>query len=81
MPRLIPAIGLAGAPLLLAVAVATLFGVNTQTSPLSEVATIPIFVWELSVGVYMTVRGFRSVPGADETATSSAPPARCEAPA
>lgn len=89
VPRLIPAIGLAGAPLLLAVAVATLFGVNTQISPLSEVATIPIFIWELSVGVYMTVKGFRPAPvtsatettATGATAATSVPPARCEAPA
>ncbi len=81
VPRLIPAIGLAGAPLLLAVAVATLFGVNTQTSALSEVATIPIFAWELSVGVYMTVKGFRPAPVIGGTAAASAPPARCAAPA
>ncbi len=91
VPRLIPAIGLAGAPLLLAVAVATLFGVNTQTSPLSEVATIPIFIWELSVGVYMTVKGFRpakvtgtpatGAPVTGAAAATSVPPVRCEAPA
>jgi len=79
VPRVIPAVGLAGAPLLVAVAVATLFGVNTQTSPLSEVATIPIFAWELSVGVYMAVKGFRPSPITDGTAPACAPPARCEA--
>jgi Domain of unknown function (DUF4386) len=79
VPRIIPAIGLAGAPLLAAVAVATLFGVNTQTSPLSEVATIPIFIWELSVGVYMTVKGFRPSPITDGTAAASAPAAGREA--
>jgi uncharacterized protein DUF4386 len=79
VPRIIPAIGLAGAPLLVAVAVATLFGVNTQTSLLSEVATVPIFAWELSVGVYMTVKGFRPSPITDATAAASAPPTRCEA--
>lgn len=79
VPRIIPATGLAGAPLLVAVAVATLFGVNTQTSLLSEVATVPIFLWELSVGVYMTVKGFRPSPITDGTGVDSTPPARCEA--
>jgi hypothetical protein len=78
VPRIIPAIGLAGAPLLVAAAAATLFGVNTQTSLLSGVATIPIFAWELSVGVYMTVKGFRPSPIIDTTAAASAPPTRCE---
>ena len=74
VPRIIPAIGLAGAPLLVAAAVATLFGVNTQTSLLSEIATIPIFIWELTVGVYLTVKGFRPSPLTGETA--SIPPAQ-----
>jgi len=77
VPRIIPAIGLVGAPLLTAAAVATLFGANTQTSPLSGVATIPIFVWELSVGAYMIVKGFRPSPITGGTA--SAPSARREA--
>ena len=79
VPRVIPALGLAGAPLLAAAAVATLFGVNTQTSPLSAVATMPIFAWELSVGVYMVTKGFRPSPIADGTVLAGTAPARREA--
>jgi hypothetical protein len=59
VPRWIPVVGLAGAPLLFASATATLFGVNSQLSVWSGVAVVPIFVWELSVGLWLAVRGLR----------------------
>lgn len=62
VPRLIPTMGLVGAPLLLAANLMTFFGHNTQTSAWTLLMTVPIFVWELSVGIYMTVKGFRPVP-------------------
>jgi hypothetical protein len=60
VPRIIPAIGLVGAPLLLASGVATLFGAYDQVSAAAVVAALPIAAWELSVGVWMTVKGFRT---------------------
>lgn len=66
VPRLIPALGLIGAPLLLAAAITTLFGVNHQSSAWSAAATAPIFAWELSVGLWMLVRGFRTQPADDQ---------------
>lgn len=62
VPRLIPALGLIGAPLLLAAAITTLFGVNQQSSAWSAIATAPIFAWELSGGLWMLLRGFRVQP-------------------
>lgn len=59
VPRLIPTIGLIGAPLLFAANMLTLFGHNTQTSGWSMLATLPIATWELSVGFYLTFKGFR----------------------
>lgn len=79
VPRIIPAMGLAGAPLLLAAAVATMFGVNEQISLWSGIATAPIFAWELSVGVYMTVKGFRPSPVTGTMAAASTPPAHLAA--
>ncbi len=60
LPRVIPILGLIGAPLLLVSALGTYFGVNPQVSVLSGIAVIPIFFWELSVGLWMTFRGFRA---------------------
>lgn len=62
VPRVIPLMGLIGAPLLLTSAITTMFGVNEQVSVLSGIAVIPIFFWELSLGIYMVVKGFRPSP-------------------
>jgi len=58
VPRLIPALGLIGAPLLLSSTLGTMFGVNDPQSAWTALATIPIFLWELSVGLWMTFKGF-----------------------
>jgi hypothetical protein len=60
VPRAIPLVGLIGAPLLLASSVGVLCGFWTQTSPVAAVATIPVALWEFSLGVWLTVRGFRT---------------------
>ena len=62
VPRVIPAVGLIGAPLLFAANIATLFGHNEQSSGITMLATLPIAFWELSVGIWMTVKGFKPAP-------------------
>lgn len=62
VPRVIPTMGLIGAPLLIAANIATLFGHNEQTSGITMLATLPIAFWELSVGTWMTVKGFKASP-------------------
>jgi hypothetical protein len=59
VPRVIPTIGLIGAPLLFAAFIAVLFGAIDQTSTVSFFLTLPIAAWELSVGIWMTFKGFR----------------------
>jgi hypothetical protein len=59
VPRIIPALGLIGAPFLLTASVLTLFGHNTQTSGWTMLAVAPIFFWELSIGFWMTFKGFK----------------------
>lgn len=61
VPRIIPAMGLVGAPLILLAATATFFGLIEQLSVWSGLATVPIFVWELSLGIYLVIKGFRPV--------------------
>jgi hypothetical protein len=65
VPRILPVLGLIGAPLLVTSTVATLFGFWTQQSAPSGLLTIPIGVWELSLGVYLVVKGFRLAHGAE----------------
>lgn len=59
VPRAIPALGLIGAPLLLTADVLNAFGYGTQGAGWSMLGTLPIAAWELSVGFYMTFKGFR----------------------
>ena len=65
VPRWIPTLGLIGAPLLLASSTATLFGAWEQVSSASLLMALPIATWEFSVGVYVTVKGFRTPPATD----------------
>jgi hypothetical protein len=63
VPRVIPTLGLIGGPLLISSAVGTMFGVNDAVSVWSGVALLPIFFWELFLGLWLTFKGFqRSAP-------------------
>jgi hypothetical protein len=61
VPRLIPTIGLVGIPLLLTSDIATLFGAWDQVSGPAMLFALPIAAWELSLGVWLTVKGVRPV--------------------
>jgi hypothetical protein len=74
VPRIIPLVGLIGAPVLFASDLAVLFGVWTQGSMPAGIATVPIALWEVSLGVYLVVKGFRpSAITAGMTATNTLP--------
>lgn len=62
VPRILPVVGLIGAPLLLASDVAVLFGLWDRISAPSGILAIPIAAWEFSLGVYLAVKGFRPSP-------------------
>jgi hypothetical protein len=59
VPRIIPTVGLIGAPLLFAAFIAVAFGGVEQVSATTFLLTIPVAAWELSVGLWMTFKGFR----------------------
>ncbi|SOD74890.1 uncharacterized protein DUF4386 [Jatrophihabitans sp. GAS493] len=59
VPRIIPTIGLIGAPLILVSATATIFGVWDQLSVAGAVFGFPVAAWELSLGMWLTFKGFR----------------------
>ena len=69
VPRWMPTLGLIGAPLLLASSTVTLFGGWEQVSSTAILFVLPIAVWEFSVGVYMTVKGFKTPPVTEHHAT------------
>ena len=64
VPRIIPTIGLIGAPLILMSATATIFGGWEQTSVPAALCALPAAVWEFSLGIYLTFKGFKTAPGA-----------------
>ena len=59
VPTIIPVLGLIGAPLLLASALGTYFGIFDQMSPIAAVAGLPIALWELSLGIYLATKGVK----------------------
>jgi hypothetical protein len=52
-------LGLIGGPLVTASGIAVLFGLYDQVSVWSGIATIPEFIWEAALGIYLIVKGFR----------------------
>ena len=75
VPRIIPTIGLIGAPLLLASSTASLFGAWDQVSGTAILMALPIATWELSFGIYMTVKGFKPNPVIDLSTDAVGPAA------
>jgi hypothetical protein len=75
VPRILPVLGLIGAPLLIAAVIATLFGGDIgHVSAFRAIATFPVAAWELSLGVWLVVKGFKSSPiTAAMTAADTAP--------
>jgi hypothetical protein len=59
VPRGLAVLGLVAGPVLLVGGTAALLGVIDPDSPLRSLAAAPEFVWELSLGIYLMVKGFR----------------------
>jgi hypothetical protein len=62
VPRVLPLLGFIGAPLLVASDTAVLFGLVELVSALPAIAALPIALWEFSLGIYLTVKGFKPSP-------------------
>jgi uncharacterized protein DUF4386 len=62
VPRGLAMLGLIGGPLIIISGTAILFGVIEPGSTGQVIATIPEFFWELLLGIYLIVKGFRAVP-------------------
>ncbi len=73
VPRLIPVVGLIGAPLLLASAAATLLGAFDQVSPVAAMLALPIAAWEFALGVWLTVRAVPGTPRRSPSQRRGAP--------
>ena len=62
VPRRMAMLGLIGGPLIILSGTAVLFNVIQPGSAAQVIATIPEFVWELSLGIYLMVKGFKPSP-------------------
>ncbi len=62
VPRGMAMLGLVGGPLVVASGIAVMFDLIERGSTLQGVATIPEFIWELSFGIYLIVKGFKPSP-------------------
>lgn len=62
VPRLIATLGLIGGPVIFASAVAVMFGLYAQLSTLGALAGLPVLAWEVSLGVWLIVKGFKPSP-------------------
>ena len=65
VPRQLALFGLIGGPISGAGAIAVLFGAWDQTDAIQFILTLGEIVWELSLTIYLIVKGFRSVPIAE----------------
>ena len=59
VPRPIAILGLIGGPVIFASGTAELFGLYTQTSTFGAITAIPVAAWEMSLALWMIIRGFR----------------------
>ena len=62
VPRILPVMGLIGAPLLISAVIAKLFGGIDNYTAWIAIATLPVAAWEFSLGVWLVVKGFRPSP-------------------
>jgi hypothetical protein len=62
VPRAMAVLGLIAGPLICLSAIAVLFDVFEQGGSGQGIATVPEFFWELSLGIYLAVKGFKPSP-------------------
>jgi hypothetical protein len=60
VPKRMAMLGLVGGPLVCITGVAVMFGADTPSGPLQGLATLPEALWELLLGVYPLIWGFRT---------------------
>jgi hypothetical protein len=58
VPRVLPVLGFIGAPILVANTLALMYGTTGPILTLTTLGVLPIALWEFSLGVWLTVKGF-----------------------
>jgi hypothetical protein len=59
VPRGMAWLGLIGGPLIVLSGIGTLFGAWDAGTTVPAITVIPEFLWELSLGIYCSVKGFK----------------------
>jgi hypothetical protein len=60
MPRRLAMFGLVGGPLLFVSGIAVMFGAFDINSAPRFVCALPEIIWEASIGIYLTFKGFKA---------------------
>jgi hypothetical protein len=75
MPRRLAIFGLVGGPLVCLSGIAVMFGAFDAGPGPQAIATIPEIIWEASIGLYLTFKGFKAVsPVLDESRDADVDP-------
>lgn len=61
VPRGMAILGLIGGPAILISGTGVIFGLNEPGGTFQMLATVPEFIWEASLGIYLLVKGFKTV--------------------
>lgn len=67
VPRAMAILGLVGGPAICLSGAAIVLGLADRGGLAQALATVPEFIWELSLGIYLTVKGFRTASPVLET--------------
>jgi hypothetical protein len=73
VPRRLAMLGLIGGPPIIASGTAILLNVFEPMSAPQIIATVPEFVWELALGIYLVVKGFRRTAVSPPEVRTAAP--------
>ena len=71
VPRALSVIGIVGAPILVVGYLAILFGLIGRLAPLAGLSALPVALFEFSLGIWLTVKGFNPSAIASLAATTS----------
>jgi hypothetical protein len=71
VPRALSLIGIVGGPVLIAGYLAVLFGLIGRVAPLAALSALPVFLFELSLGIWLIVKGFNPSAIASLATTTS----------
>jgi hypothetical protein len=72
VPRFIPVLGLVGGPVIFVYTVARMFGIFDPMPAWVGILVVPIFAWEVTLALWLIVKGFRSAAAASESAKRAA---------